>query len=140
MLSAPVHRGDNMRNIAAAFAAVVVTFIACEPASAASQQEALAWLAGNWTNKGDCGIGSVQFTRNGSRWVYRELRYNHGAPYPATASANSAGVVTVLIEDPDGNYEYVNTFRDQNSFDAVEGFTQGPLKDKRKKFTYTRCR
>jgi hypothetical protein len=57
-------------------------------------------------------------------------------------SADGSGVVTVHIEetaDEDG-YEYVNTFRDEDSFDAVEGFTSGQLEGRRMSRTYSRCK
>jgi hypothetical protein len=107
-------------------------------ASAASPDEAMSWLAGRWTNKGDCGIGSVQFQRSGAGWTYREARLNSGAAYPATASADASGVVTVEIKSQD--YEYVNTFRNKDSFDAVEGFTGGPMQGRRMSKTYSRCK
>jgi ABC-type molybdate transport system substrate-binding protein len=107
-------------------------------ASAASADEAMSWIAGRWTNKGDCGIGSVEFRRSGSGWTYREARLNGGATYPATASANASGVVTVQIKSQD--YEYANTFRNKDTFDAVEGFTDGPMKGRRISKTYSRCK
>ena len=107
-------------------------------AFAVSADQAMSWLAGRWTNKGDCGIGSVEFGRTGSDWTYREARFNGGTTYPATASANAAGGVTVQIKSQD--YEYVNTFRNKDTFDAVEGFTDGPMKGRRIAKTYSRCK
>jgi hypothetical protein len=109
-----------------------------DDARAASPDEALGRLAGRWTNKGDCGIGSIQFARSGSGWTYREARFENGASFPATASADASGVVTVRI--PSQDYEYVNTFRSRDSFDAVEGFTGGPMRGRRIPKTYSRCK
>jgi hypothetical protein len=126
------------RSIILAAASLVALAAETDIASAASADEATAWLAGRWTNKGDCGIGSVQFQRSGTGWTYREARLNNGATYPATASADAAGVVTVEIKSQD--YEYVNTFRSKDTFDAVEGFTGGPMQGRRMSKTYSRCK
>ncbi len=106
--------------------------------SAATPDEALRWLAGRWTNKGDCGAGSVEFQWSGAGWVYREAAFNRGAAYPATAAADASGAVTVRI--PSQDYEYVNTFRDKDTFAAVEGFTAGPRLGQRMSKTYSRCK
>ena len=121
--------------VAASFVALAAPI---DTAFAASANEAMGWLAGRWTNKGDCGIGSVQFQRSGAGWSYREARLNNGATYPATASSDASGVVTVRI--PSQDYEYVNTFRDKDTFDAVEGFTGGPMQGRRMSKTYSRCK
>ena len=126
------------RSIVLAIASLAILAAPAETASAASADEAMAWLAGRWTNKGDCGIGSVQFQRSGAGWSYREARLNGGTTYPATASADASGVVTVRI--PSQDYEYVNTFRGKDTFDAVEGFTAGPMNGRRLSTTYSRCK
>jgi hypothetical protein len=107
-------------------------------APAATPDQAMQWLAGRWTNKADCGVGSLEFERAGSGWIYREAMLNKGAPYPAAASADGAGAVTVRI--PSENYEFVNTFRDKDTFVAVEGFTAGPMQGRRMSKTYSRCK
>jgi hypothetical protein len=124
-------------NILAA-ASLVALAAQADMAAATSPDDAMTWLAGRWTNKGDCGIGSVQFQRSGAGWSYREARLNNGASYPATASADASGVVTVRI--PSQDYEYVNTFRSRDTFDAVEGFTGGPMQGRRMSKTYSRCK
>ena len=126
------------RSIILAIASLVALAAQADSGSAASADEAMGWLAGRWTNKGDCGIGSVQFQRSGAGWSYREARLNSGATYPATASADASGVVTVRI--PSQDYEYVNTFRGKDTFDAVEGFTGGPMQGRRMSKTYARCK
>ena len=126
------------RSIILATASLVALGALADTAFAASADEAMAWLAGRWTNKGDCGIGSVQFQRAGAGWSYREARLNNGASYPATASSDAAGVVTVRI--PSQDYEYVNTFRTKDTFDAVEGFTGGPMQGRRMSKIYSRCK
>jgi len=126
------------RSIILATASLVVLGAPADTAFAASPDEAMGWLAGRWTNKGDCGIGSVQFQRSGAGWSYREARLNNGDTYPATASSDASGVVTVRI--PSQDYEYVNTFRTKDTFDAVEGFTDGPMKGRRMSKTYSRCK
>jgi hypothetical protein len=73
-----------------AAASLVALAAQADIASAASPDEAMSWLAGRWTNKGDCGIGSVQFQRSGTGWTYREARLNNGATYPAAAAAADA--------------------------------------------------
>ena len=125
-------------SIIPAIALLVALATHADTASATSPDEAMAWLAGRWTNKGDCGIGSVQFQRSGAAWSYREARLNSGATYPATASADASGVVTVRI--PSQGYEYVSTFRNKDTFDAVEGFTGGPMQGRRMSKTYSRCK
>jgi len=126
------------RSLILAAASIVACAAQADLAAAASGDEAMKWLVGRWTNKGDCGVGSVEFRRSGSGWTYREARLNGGTTYPATASADAAGVVTVQI--PSQDYEYKNTFRGQDSFDAVEGFTDGPMKGRRLSKTYSRCK
>ena len=126
------------RSIILAIASLVALGAPADMAFAASADEATGWLAGRWTNKGDCGIGSVQFQRSGAGWSYREARLDNGATYPATASSDAAGVVTVRI--PSQDYEYVNTFRSKDTFDAVEGFTDGPMQGRRMSKTYSRCK
>ncbi len=126
------------RSIILATASLIAFSAQAGIAAAASPDEAMAWLAGRWTNKGDCGIGSIQFQRSGAGWVYREARLNNGAAYPANASADASGVVTVEIKSQD--YEYVNTFRNKDAFDAVEGFTGGPMQGRRISKTYSRCK
>jgi hypothetical protein len=121
--------------LAASMAAFAAQF---EGGFAATPDEALRWLAGRWTNKGDCGIGSIEFQWTGAGWVYREAALNRGAAYPATASADPSGVATVRI--PSQSYEFVNTFRDQDTFEAVEGFTAGPMQGRRLSKTYSRCK
>jgi hypothetical protein len=106
--------------------------------SAATPDQALRWLAGRWTNKGDCGTGSLEFQWTGAGWIYREAALNRGASYPATASADPSGIATVYI--PSQNYEFVNTFRDQDTFDAVERFTNDPMQGWRLSKTYSRCK
>jgi hypothetical protein len=119
--------------------ASVVAFAAqLEGACAATPDEALRWLAGRWTNKSDCGVGSIEFQWTGAGWIYREAALNRGASYPATASAAPSGVATVRI--PSQSYEFVNTFRDKDTFDAVEGFTGGPMQGRRLSKTYSRCK
>jgi hypothetical protein len=117
---------------------VVASTAQISGACAASADEAMSWLAGRWTNKGDCGTGSIQFERSGSAWTYREARLDGGASFPATASAVASGLVTVRI--PSQDYEYVNTFRGKDTFDAVEGFTGGPMRGRRISKTYSRCK
>src|SRR5262245_6366706 len=129
---------DRMHRAIILAAAVAAWTVQADIASAASGDEAIKWLAGRWTNKGDCGIGSVEFRRSGSGWTYREARLNGGTTYPATATADAAGVVTVQILSQD--YEYKHTFRGQDSFDAVEGFIDGPMKGRRISKTYSRCK
>jgi hypothetical protein len=126
------------RSIILATVSLVTLAAQASTASAASPDEAMTWLAGRWTNKGDCGIGSVQFQRAGAGWSYREARLNNGATYPATASSDAAGVLTVRI--PSQDYEYVNTFHGKDTFDAVEGFTGGPMNGRRMSKTYSRCK
>jgi hypothetical protein len=107
-------------------------------ARAASPDEALAWLPGRWS-EGDCAAAWMRFDRNGATWTYRELAYENGRPFPAAASADPAGVVTVRIMVPDGEYTYVNTFRDRNSLDAVEAFSSATVKGEPSKHAYRRC-
>lgn len=126
------------RSIILVTASLVAFVMQAGIASATSPDEAMAWLAGRWTNKGDCGIGSVQFQRSGAGWSYREARLDNGATYPATASPDAAGVVTVRI--PSQDYEYVSTFRNKDTFDTVEGFTGGPMQGRRMSKTYSRCK
>jgi hypothetical protein len=134
------HREETQvrRSIALAAASLVALAAQAGMASAASPDETMAWLAGRWTNKGDCGMGSIQFQRSGAGWTYREARLNNGAIYPATASADASGVVTVRI--PSQDYQYVNTFRTKDRFDAVEGFTGGPMQGRRMSKSYSRCK
>jgi hypothetical protein len=54
------------RSIILAAASVVAFAAQANIASAASADEAMTWLAGPWSNRGDCGIGSIQFQRSGS--------------------------------------------------------------------------
>ena len=61
------------RSIILAIVSLVALGAPADMALAASADEAMAWLAGRWTNKGDCGIGSVQFQRSGAGWSYREV-------------------------------------------------------------------
>src|SRR5262245_42277010 len=56
------------RSIILAIASLVALAAPADMAFAASADEAMGWLAGRWTNKGDCGIGSVQFQRSGAGW------------------------------------------------------------------------
>jgi hypothetical protein len=64
-----------------------------------------------------------------------------GRVYPAKASADASGVVTVQVktEPREYDYQFINTFRDMNSFDAVEGFLIGPLKGRTMSKAYSRC-
>jgi hypothetical protein len=117
---------------------IVAVAMRADIGSAATPDEALRWLAGRWTNKDDCGVGSVEFQWTGAGWIYREAALNRGAAYPATASADPSGVATVRI--PSQSYEFVNTFRDKDSFEAVEGFTAGPMQGRRMMKTYSRCK
>jgi hypothetical protein len=118
-------------------ASIVAVAMQADIGSAATPDEALRWLAGRWTNKGDCGTGSLEFQWTGAGWIYREAALNRGTSYSATASADASGVATVRI--PSQNYEFVNTFRNQDTFDAVEGFTGGPMQGRRISKTYSRC-
>jgi hypothetical protein len=126
------------RSIILATASLVALAAQADSAPAAGPDETMTGLAGRWTNKSDCGIGSIQFQRSGTGWTYREARLNNGATYPAAASADASGVVTVEIKSQD--YEYVNTFRNKDTFDAVEGFTGGPMQGRRMSKTYSRCK
>jgi hypothetical protein len=119
-------------------ASIVAIAMQSATGSAATPDEALRWLPGRWTNKGDCGIGSIEFRWTGAGWIYREAALNRGASYPATASAGPSGVATVRI--PSQSYEYVNTFHDRDTFEAVEGFTGGPMQGRRMMKTYSRCK
>jgi hypothetical protein len=126
------------RSIILAAASIIALTAQADVVAAASGDQAMSWLVGRWTNKGDCGIGSVEFRRSGAGWTYREARLNGGTTYPATASADASGTVTVRIASQD--YEYVNTFRGKDSFDAVEGFTDGPMKGRQISKSYSRCK
>lgn len=119
-------------------ALTALSWLGADGAGAATQEEALQFLIGRWTNKGNCG-DTIQFQRQGASWTYREVRFDRGKAYPARVSAGPSGVVTVRIPGADGGYEYVNTFRSKDTFDAVEGFTSGPLAGRRRSYTYTRC-
>jgi hypothetical protein len=46
----------------------------------------------------------------------------------------------VTVRIPSQDYEYVNTFRNRDTFDAVEEFTDGPIKGRRMSKTYSRCK
>jgi hypothetical protein len=128
------------RGAAVMIALAFATFAAgMGSARAASPDEALAWLSGRWS-EGSCEASWMQFDRDGPAWTYRELAYENGKPYPATATADAAGVVTVRIMMPDGEYKYVNTFRDRNSLDAVETFTSATVKGEPSSHAYTRCK
>jgi hypothetical protein len=54
------------------------------------------------------------------------------------ASVGLTGVVAVRI--PSQNYEFANTFRDKDTFQAVEGFTAGPMQGRRLAETFSRCK
>jgi hypothetical protein len=131
---------QQVRNSAIVILAASVAAFAAQfqDVSAATPDEALRWLAGRWTNNGDCGIGSIEFQWTGAGWIYREAALNRGAAYPATASADPSGVTTVHI--PSHGYEFVNTFRDKDTFDAVEGFAGWPIQGRRLSMTYSRCK
>ncbi len=52
--------------------------------------------------------------------------------------ADPSGVVTVRIPSQDD--ESVATFRDRDTFAAVEGFTAAPMLGRRLSKTYSRCK
>lgn len=108
-------------------------------ARAATPDEAMSWLAGRWSES-NCAAAWMQFDRNGQGWTYRELAYENGRPFPATASADPSGAVTVTIMVPDGEYTYVNIFRNKDFFNAVEMFRSATIKGDPTAHTYMRCR
>jgi hypothetical protein len=109
-------------------------------ARAATADAAMKWLAGTWTSDNNCKGGWIKFNRKGGAWTYQELAYDKGKPFPAAAAADASGVVTVRIMVPDGEYDYVNTFRGRNAFDAPETFTSATVKGEPATKSYTRCR
>jgi hypothetical protein len=136
-LTGSIRRGAAVAGLAAA----VLVFVAgADAAQAASADQAMRWLSGRWTSDNNCKGGWISFDRKGAGWTYRELAYEHGKPYPATASTDPSGVVTVRITMPDGEFDYVNTFRDRNSFDAVEKFTSPTVQGEPSSKSYTRCK
>lgn len=124
----------------AASVAALAAFSLSGQSRAATGNEAMKWLSGRWTSDGNCKGAWIRFDRKGNAWSYRELAYEHGKPYPATATTDAAGVVTVRIMVPDGEYDYVNTFHDKNSFDATETFTSATVKGEPASKAYTRCK
>jgi len=109
-------------------------------ALAATPEQVMAWLPGKWAEAGKCKDGWMRFDRKGKAWAYRELAYEKGKPFPATASADAMGVVTVTAMMPGGEYTFVNTFHDRNSFDAVETFTSADTKGEPSSHAYGRCK
>jgi hypothetical protein len=115
-------------------------FVAGTAGFAATPDQAMAWLSGRWAEAGKCKDGWMRFGRKGQAWTYRELAYEKGKPFPATASADASGVVTVRAMMPGGEYTFVNTFHDKNSFDAVETFTSADTKGEPSSHAYVRCK
>jgi len=126
--------------IAVVASSIAALFAFAGETRAASAEEGMKWLAGRWSSDGNCKGAWIRFGRKGAAWTYRELAYERGKPFPATASADAAGVVTVRIMVPDGEYDYVNTFRDKNAFDATETFTSTTVKGEPASKSYTRCK
>jgi hypothetical protein len=125
----------------------LITLLACLTATltapiaaAATPKEAMRWLAGRWTSDDDCKAAWISFERKGKGWIYRELAYDKGRPLPAMVSADAAGLVTVRITVPDGEYGYVNTFSGKDAFEAVEKFTSPTGAGDPVTKAYTRCK
>jgi hypothetical protein len=119
---------------------VAAQFAAGTAGFAATPDQAMAWLPGRWAEAGKCKDGWMRFDRKGQGWTYRELAYEKGKPFPATASPDPSGVVTVRAMMPGGEYTFVNTFHDKNSFDAVETFTSADTKGEPSSHAYVRCK
>jgi hypothetical protein len=108
---------------------------------AITSAQALAWLAGRWTEK-SCSSDWVEFAQSGSKWTEQETRVQASghAPTPAVVTVSSTGIVTVLLPSADG-FQFVLTFKDQNSMASVENFTTGEMKSTpTNRVNYTRCK
>lgn len=139
-MPASIHSSKLFATIVGVAATVATLTADARQAHAATGGEAMKWLAGRWTSDGNCKGAWIRFDRKGAGWTYRELAYEKGKPFPATVSADDAGVVTVRIMVPDGEYDYINTFKDRNSFDATESFSSADSKGEPSMKSYTRCR